>query len=436
MDGALTRIIVGMDRWSRLFVALLVGTVVACGGAPVDTPSGAGAASSPSVAPSQSRAAATDARPPTATATGASTFPGVELRPLTGVQGDFVFAARLVYEPNGQGIGTYELWAIPAAAGGSARVVLRYPRDGVAEAWPTRYVSPDGRRYAFQIDRGDGTHRIVIADLKSGALTWLRTDDSKMHDGQPVWDPTGARIAFNRVEGNGMSFGVWVVNADGTGLKQAVSGANAPTYIYHWTPDGRWVAFSQNVGYHFVEVATGSRLAMDNVVSGDASWRNNSPRLIARGWESAAGGDLQYIFTTDAPAGQRTVLLRASTTSDSLGNPRWRPGTDEYLYGRYAGGIAQTLVRSLSGSERALPSQEMGSPAWSPDGSSIAYIGGVERTPSYGPGGAVVNVGFRSTQIRLVGADGTGDRLLYELTASDGPAGWCVCNDGLTIRHY
>ena len=43
---------------------------------------------------------------------------------------------------------------------------------------------------------------------------------------------------------------------------------------------------------------------------------------------------------------------------------------------------------------------------------------------------------FAFTEIRIIGADGTGDRVLYRLTTADGKPGWCVCNDGLTIRRY
>jgi Tol biopolymer transport system component len=399
----------------RALVVLLAATLVGCGAAPGSLQGQAGADSS------------------------LATLPGVQIRPLGTEKGDFVFAARIVDGPSDQPMGINELWAIPTAVGAQARIVLRYPRDDIAEAWPTRSLSPDGKRYAFQTDRGDGVHRIAIADIVTGALSWLPTDNSRTHDGQPVWDPTGTRIAFNRVEGNlgdRHSGGVWVVNADGTGLKQLARGTGAPTYIYHWTSDGRWVAFSQNVGYNFVDAATGARIDMDNVVSGDASWRGGSPRLIAHGWESAAGGDLQYIFTADAPGGARTVLVRAGSTSDFVNNPRWRPGTNEFLYGHYVGGKGDIRIRSLSGSERTLPLQAMGSPAWSPDGSSIAYIGGVEETPILGPGGALVNTAFAVTEIRIIGADGAGDRLLYHLTTTDGKPGWCVCNDGLTIRRY
>lgn len=370
-----------------------------------------------------------------------ATLPGVEIRPFGAEKGEFVFAARIVYEPTGNPLGINELWAIPTAAGAQARVVVRYPRDDIAEAWPARYLSSDGKRYAFQIDRGDGVHRIVIADVITGSLSWLRRDDSPTHDGQPVWDPTGTRIAFTRFEGGlgeRRSGGIWVVNADGTGLKRMTQPpvTTAPNHIYHWTPDGRWIAFSQGDGYDFVDATSAARIHMDNVISGDASWRNGWPALIASGWETVADGHLRYIFTADAPGGARSIVVSVGATSESVGNPRWRPGADEFFYARYVGGKAEVVIRSLSGSERALPLQEIGSPAWSPDGSSIAYIGGSVQTPILGPSGAVVNVASASTEIRLIAADGTGDRLLFKVTAPDGKPGWCACGDGLTIRRY
>ena len=410
----------------RVLMVVLACALAACESAPGPD----GRATTPPASPANTS-------PPAESQLAIATLPGVEIRPFGAEKGEFVFAARIVYEPAGNPLGINELWAIPTAAGAQARVVVRYPRDDIAEAWPARYLSADGKRYAFQLDRGDGVHRIVIADVITGSLSWLRRDDSPTHDGQPVWDPTGTRIAFTRFEGGHgerRSGGIWVVNADGTGLKRMTQPpvTTAPNYIYHWTPDGRWIAFSQGNGYDFVDATSAARIHMDNVLSGDASWRSGSPALIASGWEAVADGHLRYIFTADAPGGARTIIIRVGSTSESVGNPRWRPGADEFLYARYVGGKAEVVIRSLSGSERTLPIEGTG--VWSSDGSSIAYIGGFVETPIFGPSGVVVNVAGASTEIRLIKADGTGDRLLHREPATDGKPGWC-CGD-VTIRRY
>lgn len=365
-------------------------------------------------------------------------LPGVALGSLSALRGDVVFAARIV----GDGWGVHELWAIPLA-GDAPRVVLRYPRTWATDAWPQRYLSPDGRRYAFEVER-DGVHRIAIADLMTGAVSLLRTDDSRAHDRLPAWDPSGSRLAFTRIDGDisaRRDGGLWVVGTDGSGLKRLVAGTASLTYIHQWTPDGRAVAFYQRTGYDVVDVATGARITMQSVVSADASWRSASPRLIAHG-----DGGVQTIFAADAADGPRTTVLSAASQREFISYPRWRPGTDEFLYLRSLDGQSELRARSLAGGERTLTTRRAISPTWTTDGSGVVYVHSEEvalPSPSPCPTGAAVCPGGPSgalvtTELRLVSADGSGDRTLFRVAPAGDTRtpGWCVCNDGLAVRRY
>ncbi len=403
------------------------------------------------VRPSPGAGASVEAKPSPSSFSASATpagnaVPGVEIAPLRSVSGDLVFASRTV---SGDGWGTTELWAIPIAAPSDARVVLRYPRDWVSETWPARQLAPDGRRFAFQAVGAYGYHHLVIADLFTGDLRWLPTADSGIHDGQPVWDPAGTRLAFSRKRGgpepgNARDDGLWVIRADGTGLAQVAPPSGPPTYIYGWTPDGRSIAFAQNVGYRLVDATDGTIVSMEKVVSGDASWRAASPRLVAQGWETTGAGDLRYIFTADDPGGRRTIVLRADSTTEAIGTPRWRPGADEFLYSR--GPVLR--IGSLSGDERALTAGGA-SPTWTPDGSAIVYVH-LEEVPPPSPTpcpspptqgvwicGEGPSAKLVSTELRMVDADGSNDRALYRLSGPGADLnGWCVCAEGLVTRHY
>jgi len=358
----------------------------------------------------------------------------VQVTPLGRVEGDVVFATRDV--PTDSGART-ELVAIPIAGGGG-RVVVSYP--GYGYPWLTSRLSPDGRRFAFETDRGDRVTRIAIADLIAGSLSWLNTDDTNTADAQPAWDPSGTRIAF--VRGGGAASSVWVVNVDGSSLRQIAAPNGGTSYMHQWTPDGRAVAFYQGIGYDIVDITTGTRLHMDKVVSADASWRAADPRLVARGWESAAGGDLQYVFVGDGMTDTRNVLVRASAIAEFVVNPRWRPGRDEFLYEYTDSGTQPTRselrIRTLAGTERRLAVQA-GMPVWSSDGQSVAYIKGESvDLPGRGLGGSTLTVGV-SAEIRAIDADGMNDRLLFRSSVPPGrefPPNWCVCNDALAIRRY
>ena len=354
-------------------------------------------------------------------------FPGVETRPMGTARGEHVFVTRDVLTSSS--VAFSELWVVPLANGADARAVVRYP--GHATPWLSSRISPDGSRYALDLDRGGGVRRIAIVNLADGTLRWLLSDDTNVSDSQPVWDPTGRRIAFTRD-----GAGVWVTNVDGSGTRRLASlpGGGA-VYVHQWTADGRNVAFYQGIGYDTMDVATGASVHMSNVVSADASWRLASPQLIAHAYTAVAGGDEQSIFSADGSAGTRTVLARGAAISESLGQPRWRPGTDEFLYAfsDYRTGRAELRVRSLTGDERILPASG-GSGTWTSDGSAIAYIRGEEiQLPGTGEDAQRALV---LAEIRVIEADGTRDRLLYRTPAADGqlPPNWCVCNDAIATR--
>lgn len=78
--------------------------------------------------------------------------------------------------------------------------------------------SPDATKIAYG---ADGGLRVVNAD--GGGQRPLTSG----RDSEPDWSPDGRRIVFTRAEGDGVRTGftsVYVVNADGTGLKKLVTG--------------------------------------------------------------------------------------------------------------------------------------------------------------------------------------------------------------------
>jgi Tol biopolymer transport system component len=122
--------------------------------------------------------------------------------------------------------------------GSGWRVLARMkPADpnpvGGSVAW-----SPDGRRIAFISDgnlwemNADGTRRRRL--VESAGSSGI------------AWSPDGRKIAFNRRPDAGDDRAVFVVNADGSGLRNLAgnSGVNDANPV--WSPDGRVIAFTSD----------------------------------------------------------------------------------------------------------------------------------------------------------------------------------------------
>ena len=80
--------------------------------------------------------------------------------------------------------------------------------------------SPDGTRIVFAEFWPNWTE-ISVVDASDGSLDRL-TDDKNLAN-EPAWSPEGRRIAYMR--GDGKGGGIYVMNADGTGLRRLTHGS-------------------------------------------------------------------------------------------------------------------------------------------------------------------------------------------------------------------
>jgi Tol biopolymer transport system component len=97
---------------------------------------------------------------------------------------------------------------------------------------------------------------------------------------EPVWSPDGTRIAFIGDPG-GVSFDLYVVNADGTGLRLVLATAIADERDPAWSPDGRRIVFSADFA--------GTR----------AIWQVDSDGNHLRRLTTGAGPDRQPVYSPD-----------------------------------------------------------------------------------------------------------------------------------------
>jgi serine/threonine protein kinase/Tol biopolymer transport system component len=105
----------------------------------------------------------------------------------------------------------------------------------------TPTASPSDKEVAFLSDSG-GHANLWVVDTESGALRQITHErDPNVAVGVPVWSPDGHAIAFVSSRGNeGWTFGVWLVDPDGSNLRNIANPGLGPA----WSPDGRWVYYS------------------------------------------------------------------------------------------------------------------------------------------------------------------------------------------------
>jgi hypothetical protein len=95
--------------------------------------------------------------------------------------------------------------------------------------------SPDGARLAFTCLTNTGRNICVVSVDGSGLR--LVTDDSEPDD-YPVWSPDGTQLAFTTRRGSAAGSQVAAIGVDGTGLRTITAGAEPS-----WSGDGNRLAF-------------------------------------------------------------------------------------------------------------------------------------------------------------------------------------------------
>ena len=184
--------------------------------------------------------------------------------------------------------------------------------------------APDGTRVVYTC----GNFELCVASADgSGAarLTKSEWPDRWSYDFEPAWSPDGGEIVFSRTRA-GQSSGLWVVGADGTGLRRLVDNAGNEGSP-EWSPDGLQIAYTTDAG---------------------------------------AGNDL-YLIDSDG------ANVRRLTSSKAFeGDPDWSPDGATIAYARaMAGSLVSEvwLMRASGGGHRRLTAG--GEPSWSPDGSFL-----------------------------------------------------------------
>jgi len=199
-----------------------------------------------------------------------------------------------------------DIWKFPVDGrpAENVRRGIRVTRQTGHVLTPT--ASPDDREVAFLSDSG-GHANLWVVNTETGELHQVTYErDPNVAVGAPLWSPDGHTIAFVCSRGNkGLSFGVWLVDSDGSNLRNVANPGQGPA----WSRDGRWVYYSTWSGPAATDVAL-KKVPAD----GGPAVTVRSERL--RNVIGLNGSTLYYGVDRTPVGGKPEVEIHAATPED------------------------------------------------------------------------------------------------------------------------
>ena len=255
--------------------------------------------------------------------------------------------------------------------------------NGRSPAW-----SPDGSKIAFASDRDtftDGSPDLYVMNGDGTGVT--RLTNSPFGDDFPGWSPDQQQLTYTygieecSSNGSGPQPDVLVINADGTSSRN-LTNTVLPDGISDWSPGGSSIAF--------LRAPTGECSDSDPDIFAMDSVGGNE-RLIVSGPDAEFG-------PAYSPDGSRIAFVREfSNPSANL--------FSSGLYVMNADGTDQTKIGP------DFRSNDDSRPAWSPDGTKIAFSGSLLGE-------------FAAPQIYVINSDGTGFAQLTSGGTGRGGPSW------------
>jgi hypothetical protein len=260
--------------------------------------------------------------------------------------------------------------------------------DGLATATSVAFDVASGGMIAFTSPLSFASDQhVFVLNLDGGTVTQLTS--GAVQDATPAWSPDGSRMAFSRSADDGTggtTGGVYVMNADGTGLTRLTAFGSTPA----WSPDGTRIVFSGS-GRNGLHVMNSDGSGVTQLTDGfddHPAWSPDGTTIAFNRSIELFGDSWNFVYLMNAD-GSNVRRLTSSCTytcgvTSAEGHPSWSPDGSKLTYWSFALGVTiidrdATQVSSATrpGQNPSVPAPPavwfQSNPDWSPDGRHIVF---------------------------------------------------------------
>lgn len=241
--------------------------------------------------------------------------------------------------------------------------------------------SRDGKRIAF-LRRGLKVDRCALFVMNADGGDVHEVGNVETDCSRVSWGPRDRKIAFGGVRAQG-SMGLWVVNANGSGLRRLRAGRGATEGVHPaWSPNGRWIVFGwtgrsphpwgllaavrpDGSGYR---VLVKPRAGHDDEITFPA-WSRDGKRLAYVRVDHRLGSAGRMLEVANSLGRHRRVLAHLPYNPTNQGAPSWSPNGRSLVYWQICGqsGCVATIP-ARGGKPHVLLQGDYLQPYWGPAG--------------------------------------------------------------------